>query len=232
MLHAARGRHGKRAATAILLAITATLTFGCSPELASFDDTYVPVKVGENYPIKVVEHPVKLTLDVGPQGLHAAEARELAGFARQAAKSASTPVVVSYASGSKFARGAASQAAEILMQQGVKRQAILVTPRDGTANKVTLAFATKVTETKPCGDWSENIRSTQFNDTIPNFGCAYQQNFAAMIANPNDLQQARPADPVMSAAQSVGIDSYYSGDWTQPVNDTSMQNLSSAVQSF
>ena len=231
MHHTPPTRLHRKAATAALLVLTAALTFGCSPDLASFDDSYVPVSVDENFPIKVVERPVKLSLDVGPRGLQPLEAADVAGFARQAAARSSTPVLVSYASGSKSARNAADQATAILRQQGVKRQAILVTPHDGSANSVTLAFAVKATETKPCGNWSANMRSGQFNDNSPNFGCAFQQNFAAMVANPSDLQHPRTLDPAMSAAQAPGLDDYYSGAWTAPVNDSSMQNIQSSVQS-
>lgn len=230
MQHTTMQKLRRQAARAALLALTAALSFGCSPDLASFDDNYVPVSVDENFPIKVVERPVKLTLDVGPGGLRPAAAGDIAGFARQAATRASTPVLVSYASGSKPARHAAAQASEILRQQGVKPRAILVTPHDGSANAITLAFATKATETKPCGDWSANMRSGQFNDNTPNFGCAFQQNFAAMIADPSDLQRPRTLDPAMSAAQAPGLDTYYSGDWTKPVNDTSLQTVLNSLQ--
>jgi pilus assembly protein CpaD len=43
-----------------------------------------------------------------------------------------------------------------------------------------------------CGDWSDDITNNGKNLPYNNFGCATQQNLAAMIANPQDLISARP----------------------------------------
>lgn len=207
-------------AMSMLLAAGAGLLSGCSPELASFQDTYVPASVDENFPIKVVDRPVQLTVGTNPGGLIHGDAKQVGRFAQAAAATRPpSPVVVSYPAGSKAARRAASQAAGLIAQQGVPRQSIIVTPRDGKGNAVTMTFAQKVTETRECGDWSENMRANQWNDNGPNFGCAFQQNFAAMIANPEDLVHARPMTPAMSAAQSAALDTYQTGKWTTPSAD-------------
>ena len=212
----------KGMATGLLLIATATLCFGCTQELASFDDTYVPQSVEDNYPIKVVERPVRLAVYATPSGLRPADVNEVIDFAHKAATGAATPVTVAYPAGSKMARQSAGQAAGILVRQGVARQSIVVTPRNGSSNEVTLAFATKAVETKPCGDWSQNMRGNQFNESGPNFGCAYQQNFAAMIANPEDLVRPQPATPAQSASQVPALQNYYGGKWTTPTTDTTL----------
>lgn len=190
---------------------------GCSSELASFDDTYVPASVEENFPITIVERPVRLTLDATPAGLAPRDASQVVQMANQLGSGGSTPVMVSYAAGSKFSRQAADQAAAILAHNGLPRYAIVVSPHDGRENRIVLAYSTKVAETKPCGDWSQNMRANQFNDNGPNFGCSVQQNMAAIIANPEDLERAQTLPPPLSAPQSAGLDAYYGGQWTQPV---------------
>lgn len=103
-------------ASASLLA-AATLLAGCSTELASFDDTYVPASVEENFPITVVERPVKLTVKATAGGIPSGEVNEVIRFGKKAAATASTPVTVGYPSRSKAARQAANQAAGLLVQQ-------------------------------------------------------------------------------------------------------------------
>lgn len=208
-----------------LLLATAMLVFGCSPELASFDDTYESQSVDENFPIKVVEQPVRLMLQVPTGGMRARDREQVLGFGRKAAARATTPVTVSYASGSKLAKQAAGEAARLLVREGVPAHAVLVTPRDGRTNEVTLVFATKRAQTKPCGNWNENLRANQFNDSGPNFGCAFQQNFAAMVANPEDLETPQVRDQATSAAQKPALDTYESGEWQEPVDDNTLSSF-------
>lgn len=209
-------------ATAMLLGLTSGLVSGCSSELASFQDTYVPASVDENFPIKVVDRPVQLTVDAVAGGLRHADTKQVARFAQAAAATRSpSPVVVSYPAHNKAARTAAGQAAGLIAQQGVPRQSIVVTPRDSKGSAVTMTFAKKVAETRECGDWSQNMRANQWNDSGPNFGCAIQQNFAAMVENPEDFVHARQMTPAMSAAQSAALAAYQSGEWTAPPNVSS-----------
>ena len=207
-------------ASASLLA-AATLLAGCSSELASFDDTYVPASVEENFPITVVERPVKLTVKATAGGIPSGQVNEVIRFGKTAAATASTPVTVGYPSRSKSARQAANQAAGLLVQQGVARQSIIISPVAGSGHAVTLAFAAKVAETKPCGDWSENLRANQFNESGTAFGCAVQQNFAAMVTNPEDFETPRSQTPAQSAAQNPALQRYNNGTWTTPTSDSS-----------
>lgn len=202
----------------LLAAAFAALSMtGCSSELASFDDVYVPSSVEENFPITVVERSVRLSLDATPGGLSPRDASLVVELANRVGSRGPTPVMVSYASGSKVSRQAADQAAAILVHNGLPRYAIVVSPRDGRENRIVLAYSTKVAETKPCGDWSQNLRASQFNDGGPNFGCAVQQNMAAIVANPGDLEHAQKLPPPLSAAQSNALAAYNSGAWTQQV---------------
>lgn len=219
--------HPRLHAMAMLLGLTSALVSGCSSELASFQDTYVPASVDENYPIKVVERPVQLTVDAATGGLRHGDTQQVTRFAQAAAASRlPSPVVVSYPAASKAARKVASQAAGLIAQQGVPRQSIIVTPRDGKGNVVTMTFARKVAETRECGDWSQNMRANQWNDTGPNFGCAFQQNFAAMVTNPEDFEHPRPMTPAMSAAQSAALATYQAGTWTTPTSDSTFSSSS------
>lgn len=210
-----------RIATSVSLLAAATLLAGCSSELASFDDTYVPASVEENFPITVVERPVKLTVRPTAGGIHPDEVNEVIRFGQKAAATASTPVTVGYPTHNKAARQAANQAAGLLVQQGMARQSIILTPVGAGGHAVTLSFAAKVAETKPCGDWSENLRGNQFNESGTAFGCAVQQNIATMVTNPQDFEAPRSQTPTRSSTQNPALDRYNTGKWTMPTTDSS-----------
>lgn len=212
-------RMGRRAAIMSLTASTLMPLAACTPDLASFDDSYVPQSVEENYPIKVVEKPVRLQVVATAHGVEPADANEVIRFARRAATRATTPVTIAYASGSKSGRKGADQTAQIMTHQGVNRKSIVMAPYGGWDNVVTLTVGMKVAETKPCGDWSQNLRGNQFNDSGPNFGCAVQQNMAAMVSDPQDLEHPKPVTPAQIVSQSRAQEIYNTGTWTIPVVD-------------
>lgn len=211
-------RLARIAASAAAIA-AASMLAGCSTELASFDDTYVPASAEENFPIKVVERPVRLTVQTGAGGILQHEVSAVTRFGKEAAAKAPTRVFVQYSSASKQGRQAAGEAVAILNQQGVPRHAIHVTA-DGKGHVLTLAFSVKVAETKPCGSWTENLRPNQFNDSGTAFGCAVQQNMAAMVANPGDFEEARSMPPSQSAPQNPALSRYGDGTWTTPTADS------------
>lgn len=198
-------------------AASMSLLSACSADLASFDDSYVPQSVEENYPIKVVEKPVMLKFVARPDGLQTADAGEVMRFAKRAAADRTTPVTISYASGSRIGRQGAEQAAALMTRQGIARKAMRLVPRQGRDDEVTLTAEFKVAETKPCGDWSQNLRGNQFNESGPNFGCTVQQNIAAMVADPQDFERPKPVTPAQTVSQSSAIESYNTGAWTVPV---------------
>ena len=68
----------------------------------------------------------------------------------------------------------------------------------GSQEPIKLSFERKVAVTKECGDWSDNLASTYSNQPYRNFGCANQQNIAAMVANPEDFEQPRAMSPVLA----------------------------------
>lgn len=78
--------------------------------------------------------------------------------------------------------------------------------------------------TKPCGSWPENLRAKQFNETQPEFGCVFQQNFAAMVSNPDDLVHARATTPPQSADQAASLKKISDGTWTEPTTDTTLSS--------
>lgn len=67
----------------------------------------------------------------------------------------------------------------------------------------------KVAVTKECGDWSDNLAVTRSNTPYRNFGCAYQNNLAAMVANPRDFERPRAMTAASAANRSTAATIYY-----------------------
>jgi pilus assembly protein CpaD len=79
-------------------------------------------------------------------------------------------------------------------------------------------------EVPNCPNWSEPATPNFNNRSMSNFGCAVNSNYAAMIANPEDLIHGREGDPyVDAAAASRGIGLYYS---TPPTGKKGLQDIS------
>ena len=77
---------------------------------------------------------------------------------------------------------------------------------------VRVSFAAMRAQTDKCGRWPEDILATSENKHYANFGCSYQNNVAAQIANPTDLLGPRKPTPIDPANRGRVIDEYQSGN--------------------
>jgi pilus assembly protein CpaD len=197
-----------RFAAMLLLSVAATALAGCSQDFESEDDVYVPRAGQDRFPIEVVEMPVKMSISAQSGHLPPEDAKLLARFAVAAQQNRMTPVYVSYPNGSARARGVSQQAVRYLMRQGVPRAAIHTASYNGKSDVVSLAFTRKIATTKQCGDWSTNVGNTPLNEPYPNFGCTLQNNFAAMVSNPEDFERLRGMGPTTADNLMRGLTTY------------------------
>jgi len=65
-----------------------------------------------------------------------------------------------------------------------------------------------------CGDWPESSAKTYTNRPSWSFGCATQNNLAAMIANPRDLIEPRRSTPADAQRRDTVFAKYRTGDVT------------------
>ncbi len=209
-------RLAARFAAMMLLCISVTPLAGCSQDFASVDDVYVPRTGQDRFPIQVVDMPVKMNITANSGKLPPGDVNRLSGFAHAAREDRTTPVSVTYPSGSKKAREVSQQAVKVLVHQGVPRSMIHTSSYKGKSDVVSLSFTRRVAATKPCGDWSRNLAENVKNDPYPNYGCTLQNNFAAMVANPEDFERPRTMSPSNAAGRMPGMDKYNSGEWTEP----------------
>jgi pilus assembly protein CpaD len=99
---------------------------------------------------------------------------------------------------------------------GVSRDKILIASHDAPQGdmRVEVNYVTYQARTDKCGDWSDNLAFTLMNDTPKNFGCAVQQNIAAMVADPRDLMGPRGLGESDAARRTTVIGNYEQGKIT------------------
>jgi pilus biogenesis lipoprotein CpaD len=83
--------------------------------------------------------------------------------------------------------------------------------------------------TKECGNWPEDLTETTDNKPFANFGCAHQQNIAAMVSDPEDFVDPRDEDPSDPMRRSKVIDKYRLGDTTSSAQEQQQQIQISTV---
>ncbi|MGL4440130.1 MAG: CpaD family pilus assembly lipoprotein, partial [Bosea sp. (in: a-proteobacteria)] len=137
----------KSRAVALLLCMPVMLLAGCSQDFASIDDVHVPTSTEERFPIQVVEKPVKMTVSARSGKLPSDDVNRLVGFARAAKEDNSSPVTVTYPSGSTKARGVSQQAVKLLVSQGVPRSMIHAASYNGKSDVVSLSFTRRIAAT-------------------------------------------------------------------------------------
>jgi pilus assembly protein CpaD len=73
---------------------------------------------------------------------------------------------------------------------------------------------------KACGEWPEDLTHTSQNDQYANFGCAQQNNIAAMVADKDDLWRPRKQAPGDAMRRSKLFDKYRQGEATAAAEET------------
>jgi len=194
---------------------------GCAAQVNPLETVgSVPDDYRVNHPI-AVEEQVE-TMDV-PVGLYTGRLSDgakanVAGFAQKFEASGSSLIAVVAPSGSPNQQVAATIAVEIedvLRQSGVPSTAIdYRVYHAGSAERnapVRVAFSRIGAHTAPCGPWPDQATVNSQNRHYFNFGCATQQNLAAVVANPLDLLYPRGMTPADAERRADVLDKYRKG---------------------
>ncbi len=110
---------------------------------------------------------------------------------------------------------AARAVKKVVQRSGVAPGHIRVTPYQ-VDNKawvapVRLSFLKVKAVAPECGIWPEDLGKPDTDKQYFNFGCAQQQNLAAMVQNPSDLITPREMTPADGEQRSRVIDIYRKG---------------------
>ena len=212
MLKKPKNTAAAHAGTALIL-LSGFLLSGCQFVDVAMEDYYVPAAHYEKYPIKLVKTPVNVAVAARAGTLSPGQINAIAKFASEARSNSSSKIKVSYPSGGGQTRQVAHEIAELLANQGIARTMIVpASYRGGSGDPVHLSYTRKVAVTQECGDWSEDMSNTVRNEPYPNYGCAMQQNIAAMVANPQDFETPRAMTQIAAKNRTMAIEIYLTGE--------------------
>lgn len=191
----------------------------------------------QQYPISVERGEVTLSLDVAP-GMHrlsSSQRAQVSAFISQYRRSAGGQLQIKAPSGTMNEMAALNAVADIrnvLGEHNIPSGAVRFAPYgNGTAGDppVIISYMGFRAVASDCGNWSENLAVTTRNRLSPNFGCAYQHNLAAMVADPRDFERARPLGPASTERRGVVRDKYIRGEITGADTNDSDQGTVSEI---
>lgn len=141
-----------------------------------------------NHPIMVEPSYRALKLGWSPEGLSQPEQIQFTNFVGDYLARGNGSIAVSVPA-SMGGQEAAGWFAGRINAMGVARDKILIATHESADGdmRVEVNYVSYQARTDKCGDWSEDLAFTLMNNTPKNFGCAVQQNLAAMVADPRDL---------------------------------------------
>ena len=177
-----------------------------------------------NNPIRVEPSYQALKLSYSPAGLSTDDATRFGAFVDDYRVHGNGSIMIS-APADMNANAAITDLSDRINQMGVSRDRIIVTTHDAPRGDIVieLNYISYAASTNRCGSWTEVLSKTLDNSTPKNFGCAVQQNIAAMVADPRDLLGPRPMDDADARRRQTVITKYDLGQPT-PADKTSDQS--------
>ena len=220
----------------------AGLAGGCHSDQIVTGSIPPDISVSTLHPIVVREG--YATLDLlpggGPRGLTGREAADARAFAAEWHATGRGPIIVEVPVGGAsdtLSRFALPAILTQLRAGGAPRGAIQQVRyrADGPRHlaPVRLTFARlEAGLTRPCGQWPlGGGEGSITNEPYDNFGCAQQQNLAAMVADPEDLIRQRAETAAYAPRRQVVLDKYVQGQPTASTDPTSAQSNIASVGS-
>lgn len=186
--------------------------------------------VAQEHPIAVDTQVVTLTIPVenAAAGLSTTDRARVRAFAQSYLRNGHGPVSVTAPTGSRndlSASDAAIDARAVLDETGVDTADIesAAYRSDEEKRDLVLSYTRYVATPPVCGDWSSTRVRDFKNLSSPNYGCATQNNLAAMIADPRDLTQPADETPADANARTRMIGAYRRGEKTATETDAEIK---------
>jgi pilus assembly protein CpaD len=189
----------------------------------SYGDRYeASLPVEQRLPIEVSSEVALLDVETDGRGrLTGSSHAAVEAFVRRYKSNGIGALEIQVADGGRQNAAAEGQIRDLASTYGIQRSQVALTAYRAPATapgSLRLAFASYVASVPKCDsyqDWSQDLAVTVNNTPYPAFGCATQQNIAAMAADPRDLVEARPMDPRDSGRRGVVVDKYRKGEETK-----------------
>jgi pilus assembly protein CpaD len=214
-----RAGAGRRISLIGVAALAATLA-GCAPPNPADLTGSVPDDYRVAHPIAISEKLDTMDIPVGVDMARLPDSfkQTIAGFAQRfiASGSGLMAIVSPVDSPNEVAAATIShEVRDILIASGVAPGEInfrgYKAGPEETGAPVRLAFNRMTAHTEPCGPWTDDVHKSSSNRNYKNFGCATQQNLAAMVDNPLDLLYPRGIMPSDAARRTLVLKKYRDG---------------------
>jgi len=222
------GARIRRSAIPILaIAIAASLA-GCAKR-DSITVGAIPDDYRTTHPIVIAEKNEKIDLPVGAgdRGMTGFQRDTLLGFLDGYDKSAAPSLTIAVPVGSAnelAATAAGRDFARLAVASGISRNRIVMTTYQSASVEasapVRVAYISTKAQTDKCGRWPEDMLQSSENKHYADYGCSYQNNLAAQMANPADLLGPRKQTPIDAERRGVVIDGYRKAPFYSPVPST------------
>jgi pilus assembly protein CpaD len=210
-------------AAGVTLVALAALAAGCSTTGTSDVDAR-DFDYRLRHPILLSEEPENFDIPVGMNGPAVSPEIEVAirDYVGEYRTDGTGAITIQVPTGSANEVAAASTGRAVhyaLVRAGVPRGSIRVAPYAAndrsTAAPLRVSYLRVKAVVPHCGIWPEGTESNFRNSQVHNFGCAAQQNLAAMVANPADLLRPQPMAPSHGARRAKVISDYGQGAETK-----------------
>jgi pilus assembly protein CpaD len=210
-----------------IMILSAAALAGCA---GAWNGPEHAMTIAEEHPIAVDSQTVTLTLDIDAGAdLSAIDRARLRAFGDSYLNSGHGPLNVAAPSGTSDDRAGealAAKAREYLNEIGVDYSAMsgaAYRAGDDRGRQLVLSYTRYVATGPACGNWA-GLKARDFaNLRSPNFGCATQNNIAALVADPHDLVEPTDEASADAMARIRGLKAYREGDKTASETDTDIK---------
>lgn len=210
-------RKQSRIFTSLLAVAGVALLAGCATNRDSITVGAIPDDYRTNHPIVIAEKNQIIDLPVGDnvRGISKGERDTFVGFLsdydRQTAP-VLTILVPAGASNEVAANEAARELMRVAIKNGVPAGRVAIARYQAAypdvASPIRAIYTAMRAQTNRCGRWPEDVLDTTQNKHYANFGCSYQNNLAAQVANPADLLGPRKMTEIDAENRGEVIDAY------------------------
>lgn len=208
-----------RFALTLSVALLALSVSGCHKFIKPAEQV---TSVEQRFPIKVDADTAtyKLAAPAGTNRLTptlAAEARAFLAVYRAKGHDGLTVSAPVGSANAKSAKALALDIGRLAGEAGLAPEDIVLSTYSVSSSEpeapVVMSFTRYVATVTQCGqDWSKNLGHSFGNKPFPNFGCATQNNLAAMVDDPHDLLAPRPVDTADAERRAAVFKKYRNGE--------------------
>ncbi len=196
----------------LLLVSAALSAVGCA---AGFNGAEHALTVAEEHPISVDSQTVTMTLDPASGELSSLDKARIRAFANSYMRNGHGALALTSTSGGDAVRQA-------LYDAGVPQASMTDASYrggEGASGAIILSYTHYVATPSVCGVWDGARERDYRNVRSPNFGCATQNNLAAMIGDPRELSEPADMTDPDSATRIRGVAAFRAGKVTSSATD-------------